>query len=134
MAEKLALGLSLTIVGISITFFILFLLQLMMTAQAAVFNRAVPKNTPLASPAPQNAAPASPVPVPDRPEAAAVSPQVIAAVMAAVTSSMGQPVQKLRLVSIRHTADREASAAWSLNNRLDVINRRNSFYCKGGKK
>lgn len=140
MTDKLSLGLSLTLIGVLIVFFILLVLQVLMNVEAYVFNRSrlnkqkneannVPNNSLIEH---NNTANALDQAIVAKESQSTISPQVIAAIMGAIALCTGQPAQRFRLVSIRQTWDQEASAAWSLNNRMDVINRRNSFYSKGG--
>lgn len=139
MADKMILGLSLTVIGISITFVILFLLQILMNAEAYVVNRSLASKQARELPnngltdQPATADNQNQTTVPENPPSA-VSPQVIAAIMGAIAHCTGQPAQNFRLVSIRQAWDENASTAWKLNSRMDVINRRNSFYAKGGTK
>jgi len=134
VAEKLTLGLTLTVIALSITFFVLLLLPLTMNTQFWVFNRSRPARKPLQPRINETAAAAPPATEREEPATLILSPQLVATIMGAIATCTGQPVQKFRLISIRQPWDEEASSAWRLHHRMNVINRRNSFYSKGGTK
>ncbi|HHW07412.1 MAG TPA: OadG family protein [Clostridia bacterium] len=134
MAEKITLGLSLTVMGMSIVFFILCLLMVMMHVEALVVNRSTASKKPVELPAGKPTELRPEAEAPPQAPVSTLSPQVVAAIMGAIALCTGQPVHRFRLISVRQAKDLEASAAWTLNNRMDVINRRNSYYAKGGTK
>lgn len=130
--DNLSLGLSLTVIGIGIVFFILFLLQLFMTGEAWLLSNRGSKAKEEPS--------IQPEPISQTSEEVAtqnsqnLSPQIIAAIMGAIACHAGGATQSFRLVSVRKVADREASAVWNIHGRTDLINTRCSFYAKGGSK
>lgn len=145
--DNISLGISLTIVGIGTVFVVLILLQVTMNAEARLLNyysnrptrekQNNPTNTPEVVPIPaaytnttNKEGELSPVSSTDQ----TLPPQLIAAIMGAITCYRGQPSQTLRIVSVRKTWDRQASSAWSFQGRTHLINSRSSFYDKGGSK
>lgn len=132
--KNINMGISLTIVGMGTVFLVLFLLQMIMTAETWLFSNWLNKpkkdnqnniNNPIATITTTANTTITKTNT-------TISRQTIAAIMGAITFNTGIPAQKLRLVKVRHLADREAASTWTQAGRVNIINTRSNFYTKGG--
>jgi|GEM_PF-1463354 len=129
MEDTLSLGLTMTALGMGTVFLVLAILAVVIALTNRFFERGRD------NPAEDSAPVSSQVPEPEtslagnkeKPGFGEVSPQVIAAIAAAIAAATGQPTSRFKLTTVRKAQDR-GQIAWRASGREKIIGTRQGSY------
>jgi len=126
--DKLGLSLTVTIIGMGVTFFILILLGIIMHIMNLSWDTLAKRNKQEVISEPEKI---SQTVIPEKTIDEGLSGAVVAAITAAIAASMQTETSEIKIAAVREMAQ-DGQSSWAYAGRQNIINSRQKFFARRG--